>query len=128
MEKDIRTDDACEAYRQWLLPSLIAKYLPANPTERGLVETIALAGARQDWAIRTSEAYFAQAIEAQANPEAPYQHPGRNGLGGFRVLKRFRDSGEIYRSFIVAAQYGLLILNAFRAARVSKRWFTPENV
>jgi hypothetical protein len=80
MEKDIRTDDACEAYRQWLLPSLIAKYLPANPTERGLVETIALAGARQDWAIRTSEAYLAQAIEAQANPEAPYKYPGRNTL------------------------------------------------
>jgi hypothetical protein len=78
--KDIPTDEACDAYRQWLLPSLIAKYRPANPTERDLVEDIALACARQNWAIRTSESHLAQAIEAQAKPEAPYQQPGRNTL------------------------------------------------
>ena len=78
--KDIQTDEACEAYRQWLLSALIAKYLPANPPERDLIETIALAGARQDWAIRISETYFARAIEAQTNPEAAYKHPGRNTM------------------------------------------------
>jgi len=78
--KEIPTDAPCEAYRQSLLSALLAKYRPAGPTELGLIETIALAGARQDWAIRTSETYLAQAIEAQANPEAPYQNPGRNTL------------------------------------------------
>jgi hypothetical protein len=98
--KDIQTDDACEAYRQSLLAALLAKYQTADPTERGLVETIALAGARQDWAIRTSETYFAQAIEAQANPEAPYKHPGRSVLlllhrlenRYFRLEMRARES------------------------------------
>jgi hypothetical protein len=47
-----------------------------HPTERGLIETIALAGARQDWDIRTSE--------------AAYKHHGRNTL----LLEKCRNEPD----------------------------------
>jgi hypothetical protein len=78
--KTLPTDDACEALRQWLLPHLIAQHNPATPIEFMLVETIAQASARQDWAIRISDQYHAEAINHQSNPEAPYQHPGRQAI------------------------------------------------
>jgi hypothetical protein len=78
--ENLPTDDACEAHRQWLLPHLIAQHNPATPIEFMLVETIAQASARQDWAIRISDRYHAEAIEHQSNPEAPYKHPGRHAI------------------------------------------------
>jgi hypothetical protein len=118
--KDIQTDDACEAYRQWLLHSLIAKYLPANPAERDLVETIALACARQNWAIRTSEAHFAQAIEAQANPDAAYQHPGRNTLF---LLHRLEN--RFYRQETRARE---TLLKIRRPAKSAKLTNEPDSI
>jgi hypothetical protein len=78
--KTLPTDDACEAHRQWLLPHLIAQHSPATPIEFMLVETIAQASARQDWAIRISDGYHAEAIQHQSSPEAPYKHPGRHAI------------------------------------------------
>ena len=78
--KTLPTDAASEAHRQWLLPHLIAQHNPATPIEFMLVETIAQASARQDWAIRISDQYHAEAINHQSNPEAPYKHPGRHAI------------------------------------------------
>ena len=78
--KTLPTDEACEAHRQWLLPHLIAQHNPASPIELMLVETIAQASARQDWAIRISDGYHAEAIQHQSSPEAPYKHPGRHAI------------------------------------------------
>jgi hypothetical protein len=78
--KTLPTDDACDAHRQWLLPHLIAQHNPATPIEFMLVETIAHASARQDWALRTSDRYHAEAINHQSHPEAPYKHPGRHAI------------------------------------------------
>jgi len=78
--KTLPTDDACEAYRQCLLPALIAKHHPANPTELALVETIALTSAQQVWALRIFDQHHAGAIEHLSNPEAPYKHPGRHAI------------------------------------------------
>ena len=78
--KTLQTDDACEAYRQCLLPALIAKHHPANPTELALVETIALTSAQQVWALRIFDQHHAGAIEHLSNPEAPYKHPGIHAM------------------------------------------------
>lgn len=78
--KTLPTDPACEAQRQWLLPHLIAQHNPASPIEFMLVETIAQASARQDWAIRTSDQYHADAINHQSHPDASYKHPGRHAI------------------------------------------------
>ncbi len=78
--KTLQTDEACEAHRKWLLPHLIVQHNPASPIEFMLIETLAQASARQDWALRISDQYHAEALEHQSNPEAPYDHPGRHAI------------------------------------------------
>ena len=88
--KTIRHDAECEADYQRLLACIVPKYQANTPETRTLADTLALALARQSWALRTIDAFLLRAMEDLSVPGGSFKpgNPGHPGVHAIPLLHR----------------------------------------